>query len=120
MKYGIIVDSGCDLRVLDNSTESDIYYKRIPLTLRVGEKEYIDDENLDIEEFMKDMKGYHGKTSSAAPAPQEWYDGFMMADEIFAIALTSELSGSYNSAMVAKKMANEKYPHKKILSLIHI
>lgn len=114
MKYGIIVDSGCDLRVLDNSTESDIYYKRIPLTLRVGEKEYIDDENLDIEEFMKDMKGYHGKTSSAAPAPQEWYDGFMMADEIFAIALTSELSGSYNSAMVAKKMANEKYPHKKI------
>ena len=62
MKYGIIVDSGCDLRVLDNSTESDIYYKRIPLTLRVGEKEYIDDENLDIEEFMKDMKGYHGKT----------------------------------------------------------
>ena len=41
MKYGIIVDSGCDLRVLDNSTESDIYYKRIPLTLRVGEKEYI-------------------------------------------------------------------------------
>ena len=77
MKYGIIVDSGCDLRVLDNSTESDIYYKRIPLTLRVGEKEYIDDENLDIEEFMKDMKGYHGKTSSAAPAPQEWQMRFL-------------------------------------------
>lgn len=114
MKYGIIVDSGCDLKVLEDCQQSDINYIRVPLTMRVGEKEYVDNEQLDVEDFMMDMKSYSGTTSSAAPAPMEWHDGFMSADEIFAITLTSRLSGSYNSAMTAKKMILEEYPDKKI------
>lgn len=114
MKFGIIVDSGCDLRMIEDSEKSDIYYQRVALTLRVGEVEYVDDDKLNISEFMSDMKSYTGTTSSAAPAPMEWYDAFMAADEIFAITLTSQLSGSYNSAMTAKKMILEEHPDKKI------
>lgn len=114
MKFGIIVDSGCDLKVLKGSEQSDIYYERVPLTLRVGEKEFVDNNELDVSGFMTEMKAYSGATSSAAPSPMNWYNAFMSADEVFAITITSELSGSYNSAMTAKKMVLEKNQDKKI------
>ena len=55
MKYAVIVDSSCDL-VIENKTENNIYMDRVPLRLRVGEREYVDDFNLDIKSFMEDMK----------------------------------------------------------------
>ncbi len=54
MKYAVIVDSSCDL-VIENKTENNIYMDRVPLRLRVGEREYVDDFNLDIKSFMEDM-----------------------------------------------------------------
>ena len=68
MKYAVIVDSSCDL-VIENKTENNIYMDRVPLRLRVGEREYVDDFNLDIKSFMEDMKSYHGTSGSAAPSP---------------------------------------------------
>ena len=55
MKYAVIVDSSCDL-VIENKTENNIYMDRVPLRLRVWEREYVDDFNLDIKSFMEDMK----------------------------------------------------------------
>lgn len=115
MKYGIIVDSGCDLKELKSDVE--IQYVRVPLTLRVGEKEFVDNNLLDIESFMREMESYSGATSSAAPAPMEWYDAYMQAEEVFAITLTGALSGSYNSAIVARDMVLEEHPSKKICVL---
>ena len=89
MKYAIIVDSSCDL-VIENKTENNIYMDRVPLRLRVGEKEYIDDFNLDIKSFMEDMKSYHGTSGSAAPSPEEWYNAFRQADEVFAVTISGE------------------------------
>ena len=106
MKYAIIVDSSCDL-VIENKTENNIYMDRVPLRLRVGEKEYVDDFNLD-------MKSYHGTSGSAAPSPEEWYNAFRQADEVFAVTISGELSGSYSSASVGKHMALEDDPEKKI------
>ena len=113
MKYAITVDSSCDL-VIENKTENNIYMDRVPLRLRVGEKEYVDDFNLDIKSFMEDMKSYHGTSGSAAPSPEEWYNAFRQADEVFAVTISGELSGSYSSASVGKHMALEDDPEKKI------
>ena len=112
MKYAVIVDSSCDL-VIENKTENNIYMDRVPLRLRVGEREYVDDFNLDIKSFMEDMKSYHGTSGSAAPSPEEWYNAFK-ADEVFAVTISGELSGSYSSASVGKHMALEDEPEKKI------
>ena len=113
MKYAVIVDSSCDL-VIENKTENNIYMDRVPLRLRVGEREYVDDFNLDIKSFMEDMKSYHGTSGSAAPSPEEWYNAFRQADEVFAVTISGELSGSYSSASVGKHMALEDEPEKKI------
>lgn len=113
MKYAIIVDSSCDMYIDDNYT-NDTFMTRVPLKLRVGEKEYIDDYDLDIVSFMKEMSECSEATGTAAPSPQEWYNAFEKADEVFVVTITSALSGTYSSAVVAKNMILEDFPNKKI------
>lgn len=113
MKYAIIVDSSCDL-MIDDHYDNDTFMARVPLRLRVGEKEYVDDFDLDIVSFMKEMSECSEATGSAAPSPEEWYNAYKNADEIFAVTITSGLSGTYSSAMVGKDMLLEEYPDKKI------
>ena len=112
MNYVVVVDSGCDL--VNFPECENVIFERAPLTIRVGEKEYIDDFNLDIDGFMDDMLHCTTTTGSAAPSPSIWYESFKKADNVFAITITSGLSGSYRSAMAARDMILDEYPDKKI------
>lgn len=114
MKYGIVVDSGCDLTSLSPEVASKIDFTRAPLKLDVGDKEFIDDFNLNIEEFMKEMYAFKGKTGSAAPSPNAWLTAYEKSEYVFAVTLTSTLSGSYASAQTALDMFKEQYPNRKI------
>ncbi|MEA4815280.1 MAG: DegV family protein [Lachnospiraceae bacterium] len=113
MKFNIVVDSSCDLRKLETSSE-DIGFSHVPLSIIVGNDIFVDDENLDTSDMIDKIYSYKGKTGTACPSPEAWYNKFMMADEIIAITITGSLSGSYNSACLAKTMVLEKHPDKKI------
>lgn len=114
MKFGIVVDSGCDLREIDHWAGEDCRFFLVPLKLEVGEREFVDDASLDVEEFVQISFSYKGKTSSAAPSPGEWLEAFEAADCTIAITTTGTISGSYASAETAKKIALEHDPSKKI------
>lgn len=111
MQYGIVVDSACDLTKLD---VHNIDFTRVPLKLDIGEKEFVDDFNLDIEQFMQEMSEFKGKTGSAAPSPQAWLDAYEKSEYVFAITITSALSGSYSSAQTAAQLFNDLHPNRKI------
>lgn len=112
----ILVDSGCDLMNIENLAEG-IAYDRVPLKILMGDKEFVDDETLDVAQMVEEMYAYSGKTSSACPSPEEWATHFREADECYVITITGTLSGSHNSAMVAKYMVEEEAPTKKIYVL---
>lgn len=112
MNFVIVVDSGCDL--VNFPKCENVIFERAPLTIRIGEKEYTDDFSLDIDKFMDDMIHCTTTTGSAAPSPNIWYEAYKKADNVFAITITSALSGSYRSAMAAKDMILDEYPEKKI------
>ena len=112
----IVTDSSCDLKSLPSS-HNNIIYLQAPLSLRIGNKEFIDDENLDIENFMNEMQESTEATGSAAPSPQSWIDAFEQADIIFAITISSKLSGSWQSLISAKDMYLEDHPDKKIFAI---
>ncbi|MBQ7757729.1 DegV family protein [Anaerotignum sp.] len=112
----ILVDSGCDLMCIENIGEG-IMYDRVPLKILMGDKEFVDDENLDVAQMIEEMYAYQGKTSSACPSPDEWAEHFREADEAYVMTITGTLSGSHNSAMVAKHMVEEEDPTKKIYVL---
>ncbi len=113
MKYQIVADSSSDL-TKDNYQNSDIGFSVVPLTLRIGDNEYIDNEEIDNNKMLADLATTKGKASSACPSPQDWADKFKKAHNSFAVCISSKLSGTYNSALQARDMILESFPDKKI------
>ncbi|MBR5535793.1 MAG: DegV family protein, partial [Clostridia bacterium] len=77
-------------------------------------KEYIDNASLDVASMVEDLKHVKGVVKTSCPNTGEWLDAFEGADCVFAITLTSKLSGCYNAAMLAKKQFASEHPEVKI------
>ena len=109
----IIADSSCDIKEMSNEYKN-VLFSTVPLNITINDKTYIDNENLDIISMMNIMESTKGKSTTACPSPELWINESKNADEIFLVPMTNALSGSYNSAMVAKNMILENYPCKKV------
>lgn len=113
MKWNIVCDSSCDTLEIKHLAE-DTKFSVAPMKIIFGNKEFVDDESWDREEMLATMASYKGASSTACPAPFDWTKEFEKRDCSIAITISSNLSGSYNSAVTAKDMVLEKYPEKKI------
>lgn len=111
MKYLIVADSACNIYTYE-SNEFD--FVSVPLTIRVGDDEYVDTDKLNVTELMNAVYSYDGKSGSACPSPECFKSAFDGYDKILIFTITSGLSGSYNSAVVAKEMELEEHPEKEI------
>ena len=105
----IVFDSSADLRGLTKSSSSCA-----PLKIITAEKEYVDNDSLDIGGMVEDLLHYKGKSSTSCPNPEDWLSAFGDAREIFCITITGTLSGSYNAACVAKNLYIERHPDAQI------
>ena len=105
----IISDSGANVLHLDDAS-----FENIPLTIHVDGTDYQDDASLSVNEFIEALHQNDGKTSTACPSIAQWQKAFEGADEIYAITITSVLSGSYNSAVQAASLYREDHPETKI------
>lgn len=109
MKIRIVADSSANLK-----TDLSRNLISVPLKITSGEKTFVDDENLNVKEMADYLASYNGKSGSACPGTGEWMEAFGDADWVFAITITSNLSGSYNSARVAMEEYLEEHPDCKI------
>ena len=112
MKYKYVADSCCEFPAFFTETHD---CERVPLTIMVGEETFIDDESFNQAEFLKKVAAYPKCPKSSCPSPEAYmraFDGD--ADEIFVSTLSAELSGSYNSAVLARDLYLEEHPEKKI------
>ena len=115
MRYKIIGDSCLDLT---KEMRKDPCYSTIPLTLMVGERHFVDDETFDQKEFIKAVKEYPECPKSACPSPEMFKEAYCCEEEnVFVITLSAALSGSYNSAVLAKSLYEEEHGKKNILVL---
>ena len=89
----------------------------MPFVVSVGEHDYVDDPSLDTAAFLDAMEGSEAPSRTSCPSPQAWLEQFEKAEQSIALTISSNLSGSYNSAMTAKQMAQERAPEKKIAVL---
>lgn len=111
MKIGIIGDSSCDLT---QEMKTRMNARIAPLKVTVEDKEFIDDDTLDLQSQFEAMRASKQAASSACPSPEEFAELMKEFDACFVITLSSNLSGSYNAAEVAKDLVLEEYPEKKI------
>ena len=77
----------------------------------------MDDETLDVKVMADYLAGYNGKSGSACPGTGEWIEAFGDADWVFALTITSNLSGSYNAARVAVEEYLEEHPDRKAYAI---
>lgn len=112
MDYKIVVDSCCEL---PPEYLNDGRFERVPLGLEVGEYHIWDDENFNQAEFLEKVAACPKCPKSSCPSPERFMEAYHTdAEVVFAITLSSKLSGSYNSAMVGKQLYEETYGAKKI------
>ncbi len=88
--------------------------RQVPLTLTVGGEDVLDDEGFCQKSFLEKMRKAPECPRSACPSPESYMREFEGADEIFVVTLSQHLSGSYQSAMLAKQMYQEEHPEVKI------
>lgn len=105
----IVADSSADLLVFE-----DIAFDNAPLKIITTEKVYTDDSSLDVRQMVDDLQNYKGKSSTSCPNTEDYLRCFGDADEVYCITITATLSGSYNSACLAKKQYEEAYPERKV------
>ena len=111
MAYKIIGDSCTDLPPY---LKKDEHFKLVPLTLIVEDVSIVDDESFDQKDFLRRVKESPHSPKSACPSPDDYMKEFDFEGDIYVITLSSVLSGSYNSAELAKRLYLEDHPDKKI------
>ena len=107
-KIKIVADSSSDVLSLKYAS-----FASAPLKIITNEREYADDEHLDVDEMVESLEKYKGKSGTSCPNTSEWLAAFGDADDVFCVTITSGLSGSYNAACIAKK-AYEETPGKRV------
>lgn len=113
MIWNIVSDSSCDLQKKDFQSES-VRFETVPLRLLVGDREFVDNEELRVPELLVAMAEEKAQSSSACPSPAAFARAFEQGDKTVCFTISGNLSGTYNSAVMAREMVLEEHPEKEI------
>lgn len=108
MKWNIVLDSSCDLT--KDEQKGEVGIEIVPLSIIVGEKCFIDDDNINTQKLLNAIKEDEEASSTACPSPNDFCKAFLKAENSICITLTGELSGTFNCAVLGKEMALEQNP----------
>lgn len=112
MNYKIIVDSCGELT---EEMKSSGRYETASLEIELQGKHIVDDETFDQAEFLKLVAESPECPKSSCPSPERYMEAYHCdAEHIYAVTLSAELSGSYNSAVLGRNLYEEEYGEKKI------
>ncbi|MDD3137352.1 MAG: DegV family protein [Lachnospiraceae bacterium] len=112
MSYKIIVDSCGELT---EAMKKDGHFETASLSIQVDEYNIIDDATFDQADFLKKVAASPNCPKSSCPSPEKYMEGYnCKEDNVYAVTLSSELSGSYNSAILGKNLYHEEHGNKNI------
>lgn len=101
----IITDSSGDL---DLDVAAQLQVDVIPIHIFFGDTEYLDRQTLSVAEFYRKLEGASKLPTTSQITPFQFCQKFQpyleAGDEIVMILLSSQLSGTYQSALTAKQM----------------
>ena len=112
MNFKIVSDSSSNILSFAGAS-----YATVPLKIITNEREYVDNAALDVAGMVKDLRTVKGRTGTSCPNIYEWKSAMSGADAVFAITITSNLSGSHAAALQAKAELLAEDPSKRICVL---
>ncbi|MBP5198397.1 MAG: DegV family protein [Lachnospiraceae bacterium] len=104
-----VTDSSCDIYE-SNGTPISV----ASLKISTDEREFTDNKNLDVHDMLDYLAAYKDRSYTACPSTDSWLEAFEGGSEIYVVTMTSNLSGTYNSACIARDIYLEKHPDSKI------
>ncbi|MBU5292561.1 DegV family protein [Anaerosalibacter bizertensis] len=111
MKYKIVSDSSCDL---NEGLKKQMDVGLVPLKIDIDEETFVDDENLNVDELLENMKNSKNHVKTSSPSPGDFLKEYEEGENVFVVTISSQLSGTYNSAILAKNIiadSAEKFIH---------
>ncbi len=111
MRVQIITDSTCDI---PDGSIGDLGIRVVPIYLRFGEKTYRDGVDIRKDEFYSMLTSSPIYPATSQPNPEDFASVYKeycgTADGIVSIHISSKISGTYNSAMIAKRTLGSQCP----------
>lgn len=112
MSFKVVVDSCGELT---KEMKESGNFVTASLTMQVDEEIFVDDETFDQKTFLDKIAKSPNCPKSSCPSPEVYKEAFDVdVDHIYAVTLSAELSGSYNSAELGKNLLLEEKPEKKV------
>lgn len=84
--------------------------ERIPFKITIDEEEIVD-RDLDISHLIAKMKASKKKMITACPSPHDFMDAFKKCKNNFVVTISSKLSASHSTAVLAKELLAEDGHH---------
>ena len=107
MKYRVVIDSCGDLT---EELKNDERFKTASLSIDIDGYNIIDDETFDQADFLRRVAESPNCPKSSCPSPDAFMELFDCgAQNVYVVTLSSQLSGSYNSAVLAKQLYLEEH-----------
>lgn len=111
-KIKIITDGSCDL---SHEVLNKFNINVVPLGVSFGEENYTAGVDIDNKEFYAKMKESKELPKTFCPSPENFCKEYQCKeDKIIVIALSSKLSGTYNSASLARELYLSEHKEKDI------
>lgn len=112
MSYRIIIDSCGEL---SQEMKESGHFVTASLSIEVDDYHIVDDETFDQKLFLEKVAASPNCPKSSCPSPETYMEAYHCeADRVYAVTLSAELSGSYNSAVLGKSLYQEEYGKKDI------
>ena len=103
--YKIIIDSCGEL--FPYMTE-DEHFANVALTIDVDGYTIVDDDSFDQADFLRRVEESPNVPKSACPSPAAYMEAMEGYERVYVVTLSSQLSGSYNSAILASNLYREE------------
>ena len=113
MTWNIVCDSRCDLQTSMFESET-VRFESVPLRLQVGGQEFLDNDELVVPDLLDAMAAEKSASSTACPSPAAFARAYEQGDCTVCFTISSNLSGTYNAAVMARDMVLEEHPGKRI------
>lgn len=113
MVWNIVSDSSCDLKMGDFES-SVVHFETVPLRIQVGDREFLDNDDLVVPEMLTAMAAEKDASSSACPSPAAFARAYEKGDRTLCFTISANLSGTYNAALLGRDILLEEHPEKQV------
>src|SRR4051794_2958863 len=101
----LVTDSTADIPI---EVREKLGISMVPLKVNFGDESYLDNITLQPAQFYEKLTSFEGLPTTSQPSPAEFYEVYKrltdLGHSVISIQLSGALSGTYQSATIAKTM----------------